>query len=215
VKETTALLSPLLKALGQAKKVFLAPLTRYWLKPCCDDPLHHLNFSAPTYLPALGATVFRLRDNIRDALYTRHCSNFRVVCTNKLIGIGPQLAQLGDDAAKEISQMWGSDPVHPSRAAYEALATAIDRDVLTDEVKYINAPKSHGYSAAKKQKTDLCRSRQGWVLGCSTVVPRRDTTPSSRGRHGRGYGSSGSGPKTWKWRAGPGSRGRGGGRSHK
>ncbi len=151
--------------------------------------------------------MFRLWDNIRDALYTRRCSNFRVVCTNRLIGIGPHLS---DDAAKEISQMWGSDPVHPKSEAYEALATAIERDVLTDEVKYINAPKSRSDNRAKKQKTDLCHSRQGWAVGCSAAVPRRDTIPSSRGSRGRGYGGSGNGSRTWKWRARRGSRGRGG-----
>jgi hypothetical protein len=180
---------------------------RYWLKTCFNDPLHHLNYSAPTYLPALGASVFWLHDNICDALYTRRCSNFRVVCTNKLISIGPQLS---DDAAKEISQMWGSDHVHPSMAAYEALATVIERDVLIEDVKYINAPKSHGDSAAKKQETDLCRSRQGWVVGCSAAVPRRDTIPSSRGHCGRGSRGSGGRSKSWQWKAGRGSGGRGG-----
>jgi hypothetical protein len=142
----TPVLLLLIRALGHSKKAFLAPLTRYWLKPCCDNPLNHMNYSAATYLPALGASVFRLRDSIRDALYTKRCSNFRVVCTNKLIGIDPDLS---NDAAKVISQLWGTDPVHPSRAAYETLACAIERDVLTDDVKYINAPKVHGETSAK------------------------------------------------------------------
>ncbi len=54
VKEMTTPFFPLKKALGQAKKALLTPLTGYWLKPCCDDSLHHLNDAAPTYLPALG-----------------------------------------------------------------------------------------------------------------------------------------------------------------
>jgi hypothetical protein len=205
VKEMTGLLAPLLKALGQAKKTFLAPLTRYWLKPCCDDPLHHLNYAVPTYLPALGASVFRLRDNIRDALYTRRCSNFWVVCANRLIGIGPQLS---DEAAKIISQMWGSDPVHPRREAYEALAAAIESDILTDDVKFANPPKTRNDNRAKKPRTDLSHSRQGWVVGCSAIIPRKDTISSSRGR---GHGGPSRGRGAWKWRAGKGNRGRGGG----
>jgi hypothetical protein len=85
IKEITALLTPLIKALGQARKVFLAPLTRYWIKLCCDNANHHVNYTTPTYLPALGASVFRLRDNIRDTLFTKRTSNFRVVCSNKLM----------------------------------------------------------------------------------------------------------------------------------
>jgi hypothetical protein len=68
IKEMTGILQPLIKALGQSKKALLAPLTRYWLKPCCDNPLHHVNYSVATYLPALGASVFRLRDSIHDSL---------------------------------------------------------------------------------------------------------------------------------------------------
>jgi hypothetical protein len=191
----------LIKALGQSKKAFLAPLTRYWLKPCCDNPLHHVNYSAATYLPALGASVFRLRDSIHDSLYTKRCPNFRVVCTNKLIGIGPDLS---DEAARAISQLWGSDPVHPSRAAYEALAGAIERDVLKDDVKYINAPKTHGEISSKRRRTDLSQSRQGWVTGCSAAVPRRDTAQPIRGASGRGSTGRGRG---WQWKASRGHNG--------
>jgi hypothetical protein len=52
VKEMTGLLAPLLKALGQAKKTFLAPLTRYWLKPCCDDqPITSTTLRQLIFLP--------------------------------------------------------------------------------------------------------------------------------------------------------------------
>jgi hypothetical protein len=105
------MLTPLIKALGQAHKAFLAPLTRYWIRPCCDNVNHHLNYSSPTYLPALGASVFRLRDNIRDALYTRRTGNFRVVCANKLMGIGPHLS---DQAASDIRNCGGGMPSTPS-----------------------------------------------------------------------------------------------------
>ncbi len=114
IKEMIALLTPLIKALGQARKAFLAPLTRNWIKPCCDNVNHHVNYSYLTYLPALGASVFRLRDNIRDALYTRRTGNFRAVCANKLMGIGPHLS---DQAASDISRLWGGGgmPSTPSQ----------------------------------------------------------------------------------------------------
>jgi lysophospholipase L1-like esterase len=189
VKEMTTLLQPLIKALGTAKKAFLSPLTRYWLKPCCDNELHHLNYSAPTYLPALGASVFRLRDSIRDSLYTKRCPNFRVVCSNRLLGIGPDLS---DEAAREISLLWGTDPVHPSRDAYDALSRAIERDVLKEDVKYINPPQLHGGNPPKRPRPDLSQSRQGWVTGCSAAVPRRDTYQAAKGSSARGSLTRGS-----------------------
>jgi hypothetical protein len=54
VKEMTAMLHPLRKALEQARKAFLSQLTRYWVKPCCENPLHLINYSSLAYLPALG-----------------------------------------------------------------------------------------------------------------------------------------------------------------
>jgi hypothetical protein len=157
VKEMTTLLVPLLKALGSVKKAFLAPLTRYWVKPCCEDPNHHLNYTAATYLPALGASVFRLLEYIRDSLYTRRTSNFRVVCANKLLGIGPNLS---DDSARKISRLWGNDAVHPQPAAYIALAGSIETDILQEGVHYTNTPKQPAESLAKRQKLDLSQSRQ-------------------------------------------------------
>jgi hypothetical protein len=180
VKEMTTMLQPLIKALGQARKAFLSPLTRYWIKPCCDDPLHHTNYPSTAYLPALGASVLRLRDHIRDALYTRRCSNFRVMCTNRLLGIGPNLS---DDAAKELSQLWGTDPLHPLPEAYDVFANKFMSDILIEGVKYINPPRDHHQSTVpKKPRTDLACSRQGWVEGCSAALPRRDTERPEKGQ---------------------------------
>jgi hypothetical protein len=219
------MLHPLIKALGQARKAFLSPLMRYWVKPCCENPLHLINYSSPAYLPALGSSVFRLRDNISDALYTRRGNNFRVICSNRLLGIGPNLS---DEAAKELSRPWGGDPVHPLPEANEELASRIVSDILIEGVKYINPPKEHHSSSApKKPRTDLACSRQGWVEGCSAILLRRDTErtgsgPVRTGRAGphknrdrcsvgnRARSSAGNHARGWHWRSAPGHGGRGG-----
>jgi hypothetical protein len=189
IKEMTAMLTPLIKALGQARKASLAPLTRYWIRPCSDNVSHHLNYTSPTYLPALGASVFRLRDNIRDALYTRRSGNFWVVCANKLMGIGPHLS---DQAASDISRLWGRDAVHPLPEAYDALSSAIERDILLENARYINPPKQLGEVAPKRPRTDFSKTRQQWVDGCSAAIPRRDTyNPSVRTTGVRGKGNGG------------------------
>ncbi len=197
------MLQPLIKALGQAMKAFLSPLTRYWIKPCCGNPLHLTNYPSPAYLPALGSSVFRLCDYIRETLYTRRCSNFRVICANRLLGIGPNL---NDDAAKELSRLWGMDPVHPLPEAYEELASKVMSDILIEGVKYINPPKEHHSAfAPKKPRTDLARSRQGWVEGCSAALPRRDTERSGKGT----VRTSNSGQHTHRGRGSASSRSRG------
>jgi hypothetical protein len=114
VKEMVGMLAPLFKLMGQMRKLILTPLARYWLKTCCENPDHHTNYSSSTYLPVLGSNVFKLRESIRDSLFTRRTSNFRVICPNRMLGLGPML---DDEKASEISELWGRDAVHPLQAA--------------------------------------------------------------------------------------------------
>jgi hypothetical protein len=64
-----------------------------------------------------------------------------------MLGLGPVLE---DDKAKEISEQWGRDAVHPLPAAYETMAAAIENDVVDARARYINPPKHQGGPPAKK-----------------------------------------------------------------
>jgi hypothetical protein len=206
VRDLTSQLTPLIKTLAGIWKIFLTPLARYWLKPCCGDEEHHVNFHASGYLPALGSNIFRLRDYIRDALYTKRTANFRVLCPNRMLGIG---AHLTDEDAQRIGSLWGPDPVHPSQDAYKILATGIEDDLSCSEARYTNPPKEAPGNAMKKPRIDLAETRQEWVAGCSATLPRRDTI-SGGGRHGS-TDSSGRGRGLNRDRGGR--RGRGGGKA--
>jgi hypothetical protein len=89
IKDLTAKLAPLLQELGGCKKLVLTPLARYWLSPCCDNVDHVSNYREKNYLPKLNMAVSGLQDYIRDSFYTRRISNYRVLCPNKMIGLGP------------------------------------------------------------------------------------------------------------------------------
>jgi hypothetical protein len=172
VRDLTSQLTPLIKALAGVRKIFLTPLARYWLKPCCSDEAHHVNFKASGYLPALGSNIFHLRDYIRDALFTKRTANYRLLCPNRMLGIG---AHLSDEDAQKIGGLWGPDPVHPSHEAYKVLATSIEDDLSCSEARYTNPPKETLGNAQKKPRIDLAETRQEWVEGCSATLPRRDT----------------------------------------
>ncbi len=169
IRDLTSQLTPLIKSLTGIRKIFLTPLARYWLKLCCGDDDHHVNFHASGYLPALGSNIFRLRDYIRDALYTKRTSNFRVLCPNRMLGIG---AHLSDEDAQRIGGLWGPDPVHPGQEAYKILATSIEDDLSCNEARYTNPPKEALGNAQKKPRIDLAETRQEWVAGCSATLPR-------------------------------------------
>jgi hypothetical protein len=177
VKELTGTLAPLLKLLGGSKKLVLTPMARYWVTPCCSDPDHLINYRTPGYLPRLGEAVASLRDHIRDALFTRRVSNFRVLCPNKMFGMGLRRNEITDEEATRTAALWGPDPVHPTTAAYRMIAGAIEADLMDGDARYTNPPKGL-QTGPKKARHDPSRERAGWVDGCSAALPRRDSAPS-------------------------------------
>jgi hypothetical protein len=186
VKELTNLLSPLLKALGVSKKLVLTPMARYWVSPCCDDTSHLTNYRTPGFLPRLGKSVAALRDHIRDALFTRRVANFRVLCPNRMFGMGLRRHEISDEEATRTAALWGPDPVHPTQAAYRLIADAIEMDLQDPEARYTNPPKDL-HQSAKRARYDPSRERAGWVDGCLAALPRRNSAPlpvhRGRGTH--------------------------------
>jgi hypothetical protein len=182
VKNLVMQLTPLFKVLETSKKVLLTPLARYWVGPCCNDGSHHTNYKTASYLPSLGEAVHALRDNIRDCLYTKHVQNFRVLCPNRMIGVGQRQATSDEEAARSAA-LWGADPVHPSAAAYRCMAEQLEKDLLNAEARYTNPAKHH---AQKRPRVDLSLDRADWVAGCSAAAPRMDAMPprSSLSRRG-------------------------------
>jgi succinate dehydrogenase flavin-adding protein (antitoxin of CptAB toxin-antitoxin module) len=179
VRELVSRMMPLIKALGPStKKIFLAPLTRYWLKPCCRKEDHLTNYGSPQYLPELGVKVHSLREFLRDSLYVRRASNFRVICPNRMLGIR---SGLSDEDAIEASKLWGSAAVHPSADGYACIAAKLDEELSSDG-KFTNAPKPID-AAVKRPRLDLSLSRQPWVEGCSAALPRADIHPPRGGGH--------------------------------
>jgi hypothetical protein len=179
IKNLAGKLVPLLKALGGAKKLVLSPLSRYWLDPCCEDPTHVTNYKTVGYLPRLGSATSALKDFIRDSLYTRRIQNFRVVCPNKILGIGQRQNELPIEDARLLADLWGGDPVHPANAAYKVIAEGILKDINCSESRYTNPPKNKSQKPSVT-KPDLSLARDPWVSGCTAALPRRDA-PAGRG----------------------------------
>jgi hypothetical protein len=184
VKDLTAKFIPLLRELGECKKVFLTPLARYWLAPCCSKEDHLVNYCEPGYLPKLNNSISALRDCIRDSLFTRRVSNYRVLCPNKMIGLGPRIGGISDNEAREHANRWGSDPVHPTAAAYQKIAEDLNTDLSNIDARYTNPAKDTLMQGHKRPRVDYSLQRDDWVAGCPAALPRRDSvpTPSSRGR---------------------------------
>jgi hypothetical protein len=183
IKDLTNKLVPLIRALSGVRKVFLIPLSRYWIDLCCGEPGHLSNYKTAGYLPSLGAATNVLKEFIRDSLYMRHTSNFRVLCPNKILEIRQRHAELAIKDASERAALWGSDPDHPSGAAYKVIADGYPRTFPTLRQGTRTPPKSViKQDIAKKPRLDLSLERDAWVSGCMAALPRRDSGAPSLGQ---------------------------------
>jgi hypothetical protein len=71
----------------------------------------------------LGSAITALKkEYVRDTVYTRHTSNFRVLHPNKILGIEQRKTKMPIEDAKELAALWGSNKVHPSQNAYKVIA---------------------------------------------------------------------------------------------
>jgi hypothetical protein len=182
VKDLVQQLAPLLKGLGSSRKIILTPLARYWVAPCCSDPTHTVNYHTVGFLPRLGDAIASLRDSIRDALFVKKVPNFRVLCPNRMIGVGQRRQEPSDEEAAKAAALWGSDPVHPTSAAYRLIAESLEEDLRDEGARYTNPTRA--VQSKKKSRYDPSLDREGWVSGCSAALSRRDTgqSTSTRGR---------------------------------
>jgi hypothetical protein len=183
IKDLVHQLSPLIQALGGSRKIFLTPLARYWVNPCCGDPSHVSSYRTPGFLPRLGTSVTALR----DALFVKKVNNFRVLCPNKMIGVGQRKMEPSDEEAAKTAALWGPNPVHPSSAAYRMMADCIENDINNPEARYTNPAKLT--QGMKRPHHDPSQDRTSWVSGCSAALARRDsrTHKSSRDQAARGW----------------------------
>ncbi len=171
VKDLVQQLAPVLKALGNSRKLVLTPLARYWV-----GPTHTINYRTAGYLPRHGDAIASLRDSIRDALFVKKVPNFRVICPNRMIGVGHRRQELTDEEAAKAAALWGPDPVHPTSAAYRQIAESLEEDLKDEDARYTNP--TGAAQVKKKPRYDPSLDREGWVSGCSAALARRDNNSS-------------------------------------
>jgi hypothetical protein len=91
------------------------------------------------------------------------------------------VAQRKEEPSDEAAVLWGSDPVHPTTAAYRIIVDHIEQDLLNSDARYTNPARRE--SDAKQTKNDLSLERASCVRGCSAATTRRDI-PASQATRG-------------------------------
>jgi hypothetical protein len=115
---------PLLRAGRDNPKLIVSPLLRYITAPCCKGSGHLLNYGGPEYALYMGEAVENIRQWLKDFTFGKKIRNFKVICSNTIIGVEDE-----DEAEKrrKVKEYWSSDPVHLSSAGYEKIAEDLSK----------------------------------------------------------------------------------------
>jgi hypothetical protein len=85
--------------------------------------------------------------------------NFRVLCPNRMVGVGQRRQEPTDEEAAKTAALWGPDPVHPTGAAYRMMADSLESDIGNTESRYTNPGKPDPMS--KKTRYNPSLDREG------------------------------------------------------
>jgi hypothetical protein len=101
---------PLLGAVRGRNVIVCAPMPRFLLAGCCEDPSHMPNRKQGGFEANLVRDLKDTAENLRDYLFTSGFKQYKV--------LDPAVSWRN----KEKDDLWGADPVHPNEAAYSLLA---------------------------------------------------------------------------------------------
>jgi hypothetical protein len=114
-------------------------------------------------------------------------ANFQVLCPNRMVGVGQRSHELSDEEAAKTAALWGTNPVHPTVAAYRCMVDQLETNILNKEACYTNPATPLGNT--KMPRVYLSLERAGWVTGCSAAATRRDiSAQQTSSGHGAGRG---------------------------
>jgi hypothetical protein len=108
---------------ADSNTVILSPLPWYITAGCCNDQEHAPNSDLNNFRSLFISGLERTRKNIKKLVDSANLAKCKVINPLWLLA-GP-----GKHPEAEIINMiedgWGDDPVHPSNATYEKIATVI------------------------------------------------------------------------------------------
>jgi hypothetical protein len=193
--------------LAKGKMIVLwVPLPRYLFDKCCTSPLHVINKGEEGYERAMRDILEEMASWMASMADMRRLKN--VTIYNPMVPLG----LLDDEADEEqILRLWGSDPVHPTDEAYEAIAThlrdTIESLVAEQKAKIDNIPDGNPQPLPPQRNPKPVR-RESWIAGTEPVAKRQATPYNTTWNSGPARGNGGGRP--WK-RGFRGGGGRGGG----
>jgi hypothetical protein len=75
-----------------------------------------------------------------------------------MVGVSQGSTVPTDEEDNKAAALWGSDPVHPTRAVYRMMADLLEKDIANPEARCTNQVKIQ--EGAKRLKLDLSLGRE-------------------------------------------------------
>jgi hypothetical protein len=114
---------PIIHALKQNRKIIMAPQTRYFDQPCCENPGHCTNIREADYKRRMLEGISSIRREIKDICYDERATLYHVVNPCGILGFYDSNREEEADGHK------GNDPVHLAASGYEKLAQVLTQQV--------------------------------------------------------------------------------------
>jgi hypothetical protein len=91
---------PILYSVGKKKTLLMAPMPRYIVAGCCNNPRHTVNRSDLYFKENMDIQLDSLRRNLKDHVFGLNKKNIKILDPNMdLRGLQP-------------AEIWGSDPIN-------------------------------------------------------------------------------------------------------
>jgi lysophospholipase L1-like esterase len=178
-------LLPLLRRASNHSSVLVGPLPRYLYVPCCRDQEHVTNLKNDDFRTKMRTECDNARQKIRDSAWISGLAR------TKAINPGRSLREFCVRAGIDERQVWGDDPVHPSREGYKAIAEEIVKVAATAGAPPANAKRAPDRSPHGDRKRGQWTRGRGGALWGHRGRPERGHSagPSPRPPRGqkRGY----------------------------
>ena len=178
--------SPLLRAAGSCMKLILSPLPRYVQGKCCEDKQHITNYRTSGYATEMGNSLAQIYSWLGDLAHGKRILDYEVVCVSSIVGME------GNPNKRELAKLWGSDPVHLTKAGYQKVADKLSEKAAAHRMKPPRAAGNAGPNPRHETKRRPGLSRSDLTAG---RWDQEATTRSGAGRPAkRSHSGSGSGP---------------------
>jgi hypothetical protein len=194
-------MQPVFRAIKGFRGIILSPLPRYIWHRCCENPSHITNSESPSFARDMGQGLKDLTVNLRNMVFMRKIRGVSVMNTVEALGIVPDSEGHSLDIERVLA-IWGTDPVHPSPAAYRILAGKISEkieQVLSDP----NGDDHPGIPGGPKRKQD---PRDAWVSGSQPIAKRAEPSRGNQAHRAHGYRGNFVKRGGFRWHRGGGGR---------